>query len=132
MVETRSSEKSDLARPIRRHIPGDSILHSHQYENLKSYNEQNIIHLTANNQKMRENYSCIISLFAGNSAYTLKNAKKNCVKFMKYLSNVQNCTITKILNFLPLGVASCCATIQLVPYDAVNRNKVSILVQYLY
>jgi hypothetical protein len=28
--------------------------------------------------------------------------------------------------FLPLGVASCCATIQLVPYDAVNRNKVSI------
>jgi hypothetical protein len=28
--------------------------------------------------------------------------------------------------FLPLGVASCCASIQLVPYDAVNRNKVSI------
>jgi hypothetical protein len=30
------------------------------------------------------------------------------------------------LFFLPLGVASCCASIQLVPYDAVNRNKVSI------
>jgi hypothetical protein len=28
--------------------------------------------------------------------------------------------------FLPLGVASCCASIQLVPYDAVNRNKFSI------
>jgi hypothetical protein len=27
---------------------------------------------------------------------------------------------------LPLGVASCCASIQLVPYDAVNSNKVSI------
>jgi hypothetical protein len=27
--------------------------------------------------------------------------------------------------FSPLGVASCCASIQLVPYDAVNRNKVS-------
>jgi hypothetical protein len=31
-----------------------------------------------------------------------------------------------ILSFLPLGVASCCASIQLVLYDAVNRNKVSI------
>jgi hypothetical protein len=30
------------------------------------------------------------------------------------------------LLFLPLGVASCCASIQLVSYDAVNRNKVSI------
>jgi hypothetical protein len=29
-------------------------------------------------------------------------------------------------SFLPLDVASCCASIQLVPYDAVNRNKVSI------
>jgi hypothetical protein len=28
--------------------------------------------------------------------------------------------------FLPLGVASCCASIQLVPCDSVNRNKVSI------
>jgi hypothetical protein len=28
--------------------------------------------------------------------------------------------------FLPLGVTSCCASIQLVLYDAVNRNKVSI------
>jgi hypothetical protein len=28
--------------------------------------------------------------------------------------------------FLPLGVASCCASIQLVLHDAVNRNKVSI------
>jgi hypothetical protein len=28
--------------------------------------------------------------------------------------------------FLPLSVASCCASIQLVPYDAVNRYKVSI------
>jgi hypothetical protein len=28
--------------------------------------------------------------------------------------------------FLPLGVASCCVSIQLVPYDTVNRNKVSI------
>jgi hypothetical protein len=28
--------------------------------------------------------------------------------------------------FLPLGIASCCASIQLVPYVAVNRNKVSI------
>jgi hypothetical protein len=28
--------------------------------------------------------------------------------------------------FLPLGVASCCTSIQLVPYDDVNRNKVSI------
>jgi hypothetical protein len=28
--------------------------------------------------------------------------------------------------FLPLGVASRCASIQLVPYGAVNRNKVSI------
>jgi hypothetical protein len=28
--------------------------------------------------------------------------------------------------FLPLGVASCCASIQLVPCDAVNCNKVSI------
>jgi hypothetical protein len=27
---------------------------------------------------------------------------------------------------LPLGVASCCTSIQLVPYDAVSRNKVSI------
>jgi hypothetical protein len=25
--------------------------------------------------------------------------------------------------FLPLGVASCCASIQLVLYDAVNHNK---------
>jgi hypothetical protein len=28
--------------------------------------------------------------------------------------------------FLTLSVASCCASIQLVPYDSVNRNKVSI------
>jgi hypothetical protein len=28
--------------------------------------------------------------------------------------------------FLPLGVASCCTSIQLVPCDAANRNKVSI------
>jgi hypothetical protein len=28
--------------------------------------------------------------------------------------------------FLPLGVASCCASIQLVPYDSVARNKISI------
>jgi hypothetical protein len=30
------------------------------------------------------------------------------------------------MGFLSLGVASCCASIQLVPYDSVNRNKVSI------
>jgi hypothetical protein len=34
-------------------------------------------------------------------------------------------TIWQLL-FLPLGVASCCASIQLVLYDAVNRDKVSI------
>jgi hypothetical protein len=34
--------------------------------------------------------------------------------------------------FLPLGVASCCASIQLVPYDSVNRNKVSIRQLPLY
>jgi hypothetical protein len=37
-----------------------------------------------------------------------------------------------IYGFLPLGVASCCASIQLVPYDAVNRNKVSIRQLPLY
>jgi hypothetical protein len=31
-----------------------------------------------------------------------------------------------IFRLLPLGVASCCGSIQLVLYDAVNRNKVSI------
>jgi hypothetical protein len=31
-----------------------------------------------------------------------------------------------VRRFLPLGVASCCASIQLVPYGAVNRNKVSV------
>jgi hypothetical protein len=30
-----------------------------------------------------------------------------------------------IFFFLPLGVESCCASIQLVPYNAVDRNKVS-------
>jgi hypothetical protein len=30
------------------------------------------------------------------------------------------------IRFLLLGVASCCASIQLVPYDDVDRNKVSI------
>jgi hypothetical protein len=39
----------------------------------------------------------------------------------------QSALITTIIcEFLPLGVASCCASIQLVPYDAVNRNKVSM------
>jgi hypothetical protein len=32
----------------------------------------------------------------------------------------------RVLWFLPLSVASCCPSIQLVLYDAVNRNKVSI------
>jgi hypothetical protein len=35
-------------------------------------------------------------------------------------------SIPHSLLFLPLSVASCCVSIQLVPYDAVNRNKVSI------
>jgi hypothetical protein len=49
------------------------------------------------------------------------------------LPNMEDCLASGryVLNnwtnsFLPLGVASCCASIQLVPYDAVNRNKVSI------
>jgi hypothetical protein len=37
-----------------------------------------------------------------------------------------NYKVTCLNDFLPLGVASCCTSIQLVPYDAVNRNKVSI------
>jgi hypothetical protein len=36
------------------------------------------------------------------------------------------CTLDLRLWFLPLGVASCCASVQLVLYDAINRNKVSI------
>jgi hypothetical protein len=36
------------------------------------------------------------------------------------------CSVGFINPFLPLGVASCCASIQLVLYDAVSRNKVSI------
>jgi hypothetical protein len=39
---------------------------------------------------------------------------------------------TSITIFLPFGVASCCASIQLVPYDAVNRNKISIRQLTLY
>jgi hypothetical protein len=35
-------------------------------------------------------------------------------------------TFLEIFFFLPLGVASCCASIQLDPYDAVDRNKISI------
>jgi hypothetical protein len=35
-------------------------------------------------------------------------------------------SVLGMLQFLPLGVASCCASIQLVPCDSVNRNKVSI------
>jgi hypothetical protein len=31
-----------------------------------------------------------------------------------------------------MGVASCCGSIQLVPYDAVNRNKVSVHQLLLY
>jgi hypothetical protein len=38
----------------------------------------------------------------------------------------RNNSFKTFILFLPLGVASCCASIQLVPYDAVNRNKVSI------
>jgi hypothetical protein len=34
--------------------------------------------------------------------------------------------VAEQLLFLSLGVASCCASIQLDLYDAVNRNKVSI------
>jgi hypothetical protein len=31
-----------------------------------------------------------------------------------------------LIRFFALGVASCCASVQLVLYDAFNRNKVSI------
>jgi hypothetical protein len=34
---TRSSETSVHTRSTRRHIPEDGILHSHRYENFKSY-----------------------------------------------------------------------------------------------
>jgi hypothetical protein len=44
----------------------------------------------------------------------------------KMHSYVAHVSISRRILCLPLGVASCCASIQLVPYDAVNRNKVSI------
>jgi hypothetical protein len=37
-----------------------------------------------------------------------------------------------IFLFLPFDVVSCCASIQLVLYDAVNRNKISIRQLRLY
>jgi hypothetical protein len=47
-------------------------------------------------------------------------------------SVLPNFKISLVLEFLPLGVASCCASIQLVRYDAVNPNKVSIQLPLLF
>jgi hypothetical protein len=41
-------------------------------------------------------------------------------------------SLSTFTEILPLGVASCSTSIQLVPYDAVNRNKVSIRQLPLY
>jgi hypothetical protein len=37
MLATRSSEMSVYNKPTQRHIPQDSIFHSHRRQNLKSY-----------------------------------------------------------------------------------------------
>jgi hypothetical protein len=40
--ELSASETSVLTRAMRRNIPGDTVLHSHRRENLKSYTTQEI------------------------------------------------------------------------------------------
>jgi hypothetical protein len=59
-----------------------------------------------------------------------ENRVRSSINYPQIRTNVSSEIFPTISNFsrtfLPLGVASCCTSIQLVLYDAINRSKVSI------
>jgi hypothetical protein len=92
----------------------------------KGQQERKAANLTANCEpivhKMWDT-RCLVTLQDSLSCYAEGHNLNSCPYKVICLSTIQ---VSFKFVFLSLGVASCCGSIQLVLYDAVNRNKVSI------
>jgi hypothetical protein len=73
--------------------------------------------------KVRVDASLLSPLEISNlNHWKVQRSQEHCIQLIATPMILINISVF----LLPLGVASCCASIQLVLYDAVNRNKVSI------